>query len=108
MKRRVNIIHKEGNWFEIIDELQVTLKRKNIENFIKKSALAATVYHIWNERNKRLFGKEFNSIELVFHRIMEDVRLKLVGLKYGYLGLNAEICKHWNIPIKNVNGPDGD
>nr|KAJ0201063.1 hypothetical protein LSAT_V11C600298600 [Lactuca sativa] len=108
VKRRVNIIHKEGNWFEIIDELQVTLKRKNIENFIKKSALAATVYHIWNERNKRLFGKETNSIELVFHRIMEDVRLKLFGLKYGYLGLNAEICKHWNIPIKNVNGPDGD
>nr|KAJ0215658.1 hypothetical protein LSAT_V11C300101270 [Lactuca sativa] len=108
VKRNLNITHKDGNWFEIIQDLQGTLKRKNIENFIKKCALAATIYHLWNERNKRLFGKVTNSMEFVVHRIMEDIRLKLFGLKYGYLGLNAEICKHWNIPIQKINGSDGD
>ncbi|XP_023746183.1 uncharacterized protein LOC111894340 [Lactuca sativa] len=65
MKDKVKINHRPGNWFEIINELQCALKKKSISNFIKKTALAASIYHIWNERNKRLFGKQSNSVENV-------------------------------------------
>ncbi|XP_052621954.1 uncharacterized protein LOC128127522 [Lactuca sativa] len=101
MKNKVEIKHCPGNWFEIIIELQYSLKKKNISNFIKKTALAATVYHIWNERNKRLFGKQSNSVENVVKIITENIRLKMFSLKLGYLGLNEEICKQWNVPVKN-------
>lgn len=94
VKLKSNIKHKTGNWFEIVNKLQFTLKKKNTENFIRKCARAATVYHICCERNKRHFGKEINSMEFVIQIIMEDITIKLFGLKLGYLGLNIEICKN--------------
>lgn len=103
IKKQVNINHKPGNQFELIHELQFSLKKKTIENFIKKCALAASGYHIQNEKNKRIFGRETNSVEFVVQRIMEDIRMKIFGLNLGYLGLDVEICKKWNIPIKNVD-----
>lgn len=36
VKQKVYINHEPGHWFDIIDELQNTLKMKNIGNFIKK------------------------------------------------------------------------
>nr|KAJ0193875.1 hypothetical protein LSAT_V11C800388240 [Lactuca sativa] len=105
MKDKVNINHRHGNWFDIILELQCSLKKKNINDFIKKIALAASVYHIWNERNKRLFGKQSNSVENVVKTITEDIRLKIFSLKLGYLGLNEEICIQWNVPVKSKEFP---
>ncbi|CAI9259916.1 unnamed protein product [Lactuca saligna] len=55
-----------------------------------KIALAASIYHIWNERNKRLFGKPSNSVETVVKIITEDIRTKIFSLNLGYLGLDEE------------------
>ncbi|CAH1444098.1 unnamed protein product [Lactuca virosa] len=74
MKGKVKLKHKPGNWFEIIQELQCSLKVRSIDSFIKKIALAASIYHIWNERNKRLFGRERNSVENVVKNIIEDIK----------------------------------
>ena len=103
IKIKVNMSHRPGNWIEIIKEFQSSLKRKSIENFIKKMALAASVYHIWNERNKRLFGKQRNSVDVTVKIIMDDIRLKIFSLNMGYLGLNEEICKKWNVPVNKID-----
>nr|KAJ0187106.1 hypothetical protein LSAT_V11C900454800 [Lactuca sativa] len=103
MKNKVKINHTSDSWFDIIRELQCSLKKKNINDFIKKIALAASVYHIWNERNKRVFGRMNSSVENVVKIITEDIRLKIFSLKMGYLGLNEETCKEWNVPVKSNN-----
>nr|KAJ0184832.1 hypothetical protein LSAT_V11C900454780 [Lactuca sativa] len=103
VKIKAKMNHKSGNWVDIINELQCSLKKKSINNFIRKIALAASIYHIWNERNKRLFGKQSNSVENVVKIISEDIRLKIFSLKMGYLGLNEELCKEWNVPVKNID-----
>lgn len=90
MKVKVKLKHKPGH-VQIIQELQFSLKKKSIDNFIRKIALAASIYHIWNERNKRLFGKKRNFVDGVVKNIMEDIRLKIFSLNQGYLGLNEEI-----------------
>nr|KAJ0198574.1 hypothetical protein LSAT_V11C700342390 [Lactuca sativa] len=99
IKSKVNLLHRPGNWFEIIKELQCSLKKRSIDNFIKKLALAASIYHIWNEWNKRLFGKQRNLVEVTVKTIIDDIRLKIFCLNLGYLGLNEEICKEWNVPV---------
>nr|KAJ0211180.1 hypothetical protein LSAT_V11C400156810 [Lactuca sativa] len=101
VKVKVKMNHRAGKWVDIIMELQYSLKKKSINNFIRKIALAASIYHIWNERNKRLFGKQSNSVENVVKIISEDIRLKIFSLNLGYLGLNEELCKEWNVPVKN-------
>lgn len=95
VKLKVNIKHKPGSWFEIIQELQVSLKSKNIGNFIKKMALAASIYHIWKEKNKKLFGREINFVDKLVKIILEDIIYKMFSLKLEYV-----IQIIWNCSIQ--------
>lgn len=60
---------------------------------------------IWN---KRILRNETNSVDFVVQRIMEDIIKKLFGIKLGFLGLDGEICKKWNIIVKNGRCIHGD
>ncbi|GAV80062.1 zf-RVT domain-containing protein [Cephalotus follicularis] len=48
---------------------------------LQKLAFAATVFHVWMERNRRCFKKSFLTRELIIHKIQEDVGARLESLK---------------------------
>lgn len=85
-------------WYELIEDLITKLKRKNIENDIGKLILAATIYHIWKERNARLFRRSFHEVEEVVWVIIEDVRFKLLSLKQLHHKMKKETRMRWSIP----------
>lgn len=71
---------------------------------MKKIGLVASIYHIWKERNNILFKKRKNRQNKVIMNIFEDIRLKFIEIKNGYLGFNNEVRRKWGIPIAKDNG----
>lgn len=65
----------------LIDKLVNRPISKSIWSVIQRLVLAATVYHLWQERNFRLFQKKYRAALVLIQRIIEVVRLRLLGLK---------------------------
>ncbi|GKF55138.1 hypothetical protein Tco_0165478 [Tanacetum coccineum] len=51
----------------------------NIKSIIKRLFFGASVYHIWQEGNNRIFKDSKRSSEEVFKSIVEMIKLKLIG-----------------------------
>lgn len=86
-----------NTWYNLIEDLTEKFRRKSIENEVGKLVLAATVYHLWKERNSRLFRKDFHEEKEIIRNILEDVRLKLLSLNPSYYGTNKVVVRRWHL-----------
>lgn len=68
-----------------------------IWSVLKRIVIAATVYHVWVERNKRLFQNTARDCGSVKHAIIDDVRLKMASLKVQKSKAVKEVANLWNI-----------
>ncbi|GKE72807.1 hypothetical protein Tco_1534848, partial [Tanacetum coccineum] len=59
--------------------------------------IAADVYHIWTERNRRFFQNISKSNDCVKDAIIEDVKLRLAGLRVKNSVAIKEVAALWNI-----------
>ncbi|KAJ6405004.1 hypothetical protein OIU84_013058 [Salix udensis] len=59
-------------------------------------ALAATVYHLWSERNRRLHLQQHGSVQKLWENICGSVRDRLANLNDGCL-LPESIRRQWDI-----------
>ncbi|XP_026378012.1 uncharacterized protein LOC113272384 [Papaver somniferum] len=68
-------------------------------NTIKKLAFNSFIYHIWKERNKRLFSTHSNSMDVVSFDIVADVRLKVeaLGLSDVDTATVKSFLDRWNV-----------
>nr|KAJ0221413.1 hypothetical protein LSAT_V11C200101220 [Lactuca sativa] len=103
VKDRVEIRNNSSGWKELVEDLMILFKGNNISIFIMKIAFAATVYHVWKERNSRLFRKGKNMEEKIILNIFEEIRLKLIGLKGDFLGFDNEVKRKWGVPVGKKN-----
>ena len=88
-------------WNDLVPFLQCTAKGKGLRMIIKRLSLAATVYHIWRERNSRMFNGIPRSEDKVITLIIEDIRFKIFGISNGNVGIPVDIRDCWGIPKKN-------
>lgn len=65
----------------------------NILSVLRRLVLASTVYHIWIERNRRLFQNIDKSCDYVKKAIVDDVRLKLLSLRVVQTYVVREVAK---------------
>ncbi|XP_020247004.1 uncharacterized protein LOC109824773 isoform X3 [Asparagus officinalis] len=61
------------SWNSIINWYCTNLRKKGIKQNIKRAALSATIYHIWYERNLRMFQQVFKSEGSLVKRIKVDI-----------------------------------
>ncbi|PWA58657.1 reverse transcriptase zinc-binding domain-containing protein [Artemisia annua] len=54
---------------------------KTIKSVLVRITLAACVYFVWTERNKRLFANEKTDNKELMEKVVNHVRLKLSSLK---------------------------
>ncbi|GKD38773.1 hypothetical protein Tco_1258980, partial [Tanacetum coccineum] len=59
--------------------------------------IATVVYHIWTERNRRFFQNISRSNDCVKDAIIEDVKLRLAGLRVKNSAAIKEVAALWNI-----------
>ncbi|GKA89031.1 hypothetical protein Tco_0810843 [Tanacetum coccineum] len=81
---------------------------KSIMTILRRIVFAASVYYIWNERNKRLFGNEKRSQNEVLLTIINNIRMKLASLKVknstkaAKLLLEAEMVRREGNVVKSL------
>lgn len=66
-------------WDEEIAWCSDNFRGSSCMTTIKKLAFIGFVYHIWRERNNRVFRTQSNSIEQVSMIIVQDIRLKMTA-----------------------------
>ena len=74
---RCDIPRMTKGWDEWIRWATVTWHGKSFVNFSRKLSFIATVYHVWQERNARIFAGMSKTSNLVFNQIECIIRDKL-------------------------------
>ncbi|KAL9346338.1 hypothetical protein Peur_061191 [Populus x canadensis] len=74
---RCDIPRMTKGWDEWIRWATISWHGKSFVNFSRKLSFAATVYHVWQERNARIFAGMSRTSNLVFNQIECIIRDKL-------------------------------
>jgi hypothetical protein len=84
-------------WGEVTDWMASFANSKSVANVSSKLCFAASVYHLWKERNARYHGCRGKSPRVLYNNIIEDVRYRLVGLKYKRNNRVVGSLSRWGI-----------
>ena len=95
------------NWAEVVSGLSIKTGNNSIWSVIQRLVFGAVVYFLWQERNIRIFQKDFRTDETVFKIIVDTVRYKLLGLKIKHSLEARKAAIVWKIPLKTTNGGNG-
>nr|GEW70594.1 RNA-directed DNA polymerase, eukaryota, reverse transcriptase zinc-binding domain protein [Tanacetum cinerariifolium] len=72
----------------------------NINSILKRLLLVACVYHIWQERNNRIFKDSMKSSEEVFKGIVEVIKYKPLGITMKDSKVVRYVEDKWKISCK--------
>ena len=79
-------------------------KGKSFSAITKRIAWGATIYHLWRQRNSRVFENIFSPADAIFHLICNDVRLRISSFqKVADNPVNRAMCERWSFPL-NILG----
>lgn len=85
-------------WDEICAYLTPFALENNLKATILKHLLGASVYHIWVERNQRIFKQEAKTEDQITSTIFNEVRTRIIfGRKFPSNALNIALCKLWKL-----------
>nr|XP_043625440.1 uncharacterized protein LOC122596860 [Erigeron canadensis] len=90
-----------SNLQELVNVIAKNRVQNNIVVAVNKLLLAATVYFIWQERNRRVFNKEERSEVLVCRLINETIKYKLMSLSVKKSWTVDLVAKRWNLTWSN-------
>jgi len=79
--------------------IQTRFKSKRKITILTKLSLSAVVWHIWKERNLRVFQLQSQHKIIVFCRLYEDIRLlmRTCHWKTGRHKQHLKVLSNWNI-----------
>ncbi|PWA90893.1 RNA-directed DNA polymerase, eukaryota, Reverse transcriptase zinc-binding domain protein [Artemisia annua] len=87
---------------DIIQRLVNDGNGNNISSVVRRLFLAASVYNIWNERNRRSFRDDSRNSNEVFKNIVDIVRNRLIGLTVRESGAIRSMESKWGISCKRT------
>ena len=83
---------------DIVNSLIVAAKSRSVRSVVSKLLFAATSYFIWQERNSRIFKKQFRSEAQVIDVIKSTVRLKLLTCRFKKTANVVDLVRVWKLP----------
>ncbi|XP_071708301.1 uncharacterized protein [Rutidosis leptorrhynchoides] len=87
-----------SSWKDVVSSLQPVAKSKSCDVIIAKLLFGASVYYIWQERNRILFNKSSLPCDKVEKLIYSTVRLKIMAIKWRNTD-NVQMMKaDWKVP----------
>ncbi|GJU99542.1 reverse transcriptase zinc-binding domain-containing protein [Tanacetum coccineum] len=81
LKKKINVEEVNNDWENILNRVTDMACNNSMRSVLRRVVLAACVYYIWDERNKRLFGNQKRNHEALMQLIINNIRMKLVSLK---------------------------
>ncbi|KAL7219398.1 hypothetical protein ACSBR2_012457 [Camellia fascicularis] len=98
IKVKCNVNWPDIFWPDIVPIVVEESKKKTLKSVITRLALLSTIYHIWVERNKRIFTKEMKPEEIVIKSIVQMVRGKLMSVQnFPRSAGDAWFLQQWNL-----------
>ncbi|GAV92956.1 hypothetical protein CFOL_v3_36334 [Cephalotus follicularis] len=95
-----NILRMISQW---MDEVQWMLDHARGHKFpvlVRKLVFAASIYHIWLERNRRCFKNQFMPAQEIIDKIKHDVASKIwLGRETQSCEWYHSLCVNWGIPL---------
>ncbi|PWA53535.1 reverse transcriptase zinc-binding domain-containing protein [Artemisia annua] len=88
-----------NSWAQIISSIVNRPAQNSIWSVIQRLVLGASVYFVWQERNLRLFGGHSRTVEELTKIVIDNVRLRLMGLKLKTTPDVIMAAEVWNFPI---------
>ena len=83
----------------MIEQFEDKPNNNTIDSVLRRIVLATVVYHIWRERNSRLFnGEEIDWIILV-NMIIESVKFQLLCLKVKKSRQVIKVEQEWGVKM---------
>ncbi|KAJ9535832.1 hypothetical protein OSB04_un001013 [Centaurea solstitialis] len=90
-----------NSWSTLIEKLSEVKVGNSIWSIIHRLVLAAGVYFIWQERNKRLHGDSSRSAVILARQIFQLLQMKLMGLKVKDSSHVRRAAMIWDLEFRN-------
>ncbi|KAJ9535397.1 hypothetical protein OSB04_un001487 [Centaurea solstitialis] len=98
----ISSMEGDGNsWSTLIEKLSGVKVGNSIWSIIHRLVLAAGVYFIWQERNKRLHGEASRSAVVLARQIFQLIQMKLMGLKVKDGDQVRRAAMIWDLEVQN-------
>ncbi|XP_028068090.1 uncharacterized protein LOC114270720 [Camellia sinensis] len=97
---KCNIKWLDLDWPDIVTYATKETKGNSLRANILSNAFLCSIYHIWIERNNRVFNKEFKPEEVITKSIIQMVRSRMLSIKYlPSSATDSWFLAQWNLPI---------
>ncbi|GJS52904.1 RNA-directed DNA polymerase, eukaryota, reverse transcriptase zinc-binding domain protein [Tanacetum coccineum] len=77
--------------------------KNSIKGVLQRLMVSAVVYHVWKERNLRIFQNEVKTVEVLSTCIEKNVEGMLRSLKVKKSSIVLDVAKMWGLQWKNNN-----
>ncbi|KAJ0879197.1 putative reverse transcriptase zinc-binding domain-containing protein [Helianthus annuus] len=88
----------QNSWNDIFEYLLSIANSKKAANVIAKLVVGATVYFVWEERNRRLFTPKRRTREQLIGVVLSTVRMKLHTMRFRYSVHMERVLQEWSLP----------
>ena len=83
-----------GSWTEELQCVVQNLKGKKLISSLLHVAWKAFIYHVWREKNQRLYKHSTETTMQILEHIKEVIQIRLAGLKrVATMPFNRQLCK---------------
>ncbi|GMP68764.1 hypothetical protein CsSME_00028270 [Camellia sinensis var. sinensis] len=80
-------------------EIQWDCTASTLSNAMFKRSLACTLYHLWLERNRRIFTQSVSHKEVIVAGMVKEIRARACSSMRVKNSLqNRQICMDWGLP----------
>ncbi|GJT59972.1 RNA-directed DNA polymerase, eukaryota, reverse transcriptase zinc-binding domain protein [Tanacetum coccineum] len=93
----INFSSKAAWEDNLVEQYAYSVCNKSIGSILMRIVLVSTVYHIWKERNARLFTSELVDDKTMIKIITDNIKLQLIGLKVKRSPNMKKVVMEWNI-----------
>ena len=92
-----------SSWGDVIGSFAGCYNGNSISSVVRRLCLAACVYLVWQERNNRLFRDENRSVDDLFKRFCDIVKMRLASLKMRKSNAVSETERVWDVKLNMVS-----
>jgi len=93
---KLNISEPMGDLIHEPEQFKNPIKRKHRTYILSRLALNVTVWHMWRERNRRVFLQQKLHIIIVYRRIYEDINV-LMRTYHWKVSSSSSTLSYWSI-----------
>ena len=100
LKKKLRKEWLTDTWENIMEQFANDPCNNTINSVLARITLETAVYHIWKERNTRIFTGEELEAKVLLNIIVEKIKLQLLCLNVKRSPQTLKVAKEWEVELK--------